>query len=352
MMKKFLLIFVFIIVAGAILGVLFFWNQVNMPASSSDEEFLFTVSEGEDVKEIAARLVELELVRSQFWFETYVYFDRSETEFITGTFGVRPNMDIREITSILTAGETAPDRWIQVTEGLTSKKIAKDLEVQGIISADDFIAAASVTDTREILPDNQYAVLRDKPSDQSLEGYLFPDSYRIFKDATAVDIIERMLNNLESKFTSQMREDAASGNMSVFEIITLASIIEKEVSIEWDDGGVLINNDHYIVAGIFYDRLNMGVALQSDATVNYVTDKGKLQPSFDDLEVDNPYNTYKYRGLPPGPISNPSLEAIKAAIYPEQTDYFYFLHRVNDDGSIVFSKTYDEHLENKAKYLQ
>ena len=150
-----------------------------------------------------------------------------------------------------------------------------------------------------------------------------------------------MLDNFEVKFTDQMKEDAKNGNMSIYEIVTLASIIEKEVRTE---------EDRKIVAGIFYDRLNNNVGLQSDATVNYVTGKQALQPSADDIEVDSPYNTYKYRGLPPGPISNPSLSAIKAAIYPEKSDYFYFLTK--QDGTTVFSKTYEEHLENKRKFLQ
>jgi len=352
MFKKVLFILIFVAISAALLCVLLFLNQVNLTVSSDDSETLFEIHAGEGVKEIAANLVSQNLVRSQFWFESYVYIDRSESEFVAGNYLLRPNMNIREVVRALTVGQTVAERWIKVEEGWTARKIASYLQNEGVMEANDFLQAAASTDSRVLIPEKQFSVLQDKPADQGLEGYLFPDSYRIYEDSNAADIIERMLDNFDDKFTDSMYEAARNGNMSIYEIITLASIIEKEVAIELDDDGVPANNDHYIVAGIFYDRMNTGVALQSDATVNYVTNKVESQPSLDDLEVDNPYNTYKYRGLPPGPICNPSLEAIKAVLYPEKTDYFYFLHRVNDDGSIVFSKTYDEHLENKAKYLQ
>ena len=341
MFKKVLFILIFVAIAAAILGVLLFWNQVNLTISSDDTETLFEVQTGEGVKEIGANLVKKELIRSQFWFETYIYVDRSEAEFVAGNYLLRPNMNIREVVSTLTVGQTIAERWITVTEGLTAREIADYLQTEGVLQASNFLQAAASTDSRVLVPDKQFSVLQDKPADQGLEGYLFPDTYRIYDESNAADIIERMLDNFDNKFTDSMYEAARNGNMSIYEIITLASIIEKEVRTD---------SDRKIAAGIFYDRMNNSVALQSDATVNYVTGKQALQPSLDDLEVDNPYNTYKYRGLPPGPISNPSLSSIMAALYPEKTEYFYFLTK--PDGTTVFSATYDEHLENKEKYLQ
>ena len=147
-----------------------------------------------------------------------------------------------------------------------------------------------------------------------------------------------------------MRRDAAARQMSIHQIVTLASIIEKEAKIEMAAGRPL-TDDHYIVAGVFYNRLQNNRPLESDATVNYATGGNRPQPTAGDLATDSPYNTYRHRGLPPGPIGNPSLEAIKAAIYPAKTDYFFFLHRIHDDNAIVFSATYEEHLANKARYL-
>ncbi|OGY89834.1 MAG: hypothetical protein A2927_01170 [Candidatus Komeilibacteria bacterium RIFCSPLOWO2_01_FULL_45_10] len=149
-----------------------------------------------------------------------------------------------------------------------------------------------------------------------------------------------MLDNFGAKLTQEMRVDIKNAGKSIFEVITLASIIEKEVRTE---------QDMKMVADIFNKRLEQGIALQSDATVNYVTGKGLVQPTAADIAVDNLYNTYKYRGLPPGPIANPGLKAIKAAIYPTPNQYYYFL--TTAEGEVIYSQTYQEHLKNKSVYL-
>ncbi len=340
MLKKILIIVLVLIVAGGVLGALYFWNQISWSVSDDETTTLFTVSEGDGVKAIAQELVADGLIRNQFWFESYVWLDRSEGDFIAGNYILSPSMSTREIVHALTSGDTTPETTITIIEGWTVADIAEYLAGTGIVSADDFVSAASTGDSRKIIPDRVYAFLADKPIDEGLEGFLFPDTYRVFNTATSADIIKKMLDNFDEKFTEDMYAAALQRGMSVYDIVTLASIIEKEVRSD---------EDRKIVAGIFYDRLDLGVPLQSDATVNYVTGKQALQPTAADLEAESPYNTYQYKGLPPGPISNPSLSALMAALYPEQSDYFYFLTK--PDGSTVFSKTYDEHLENKAKYL-
>jgi len=341
MFKKIVLIIIFSIIAAVVLGGLYFWNQISLPPSASDAEVIFAISKGQGVKEIAADLKERELIRSNFWFETYVFLDDSQSNFIAGSYLLKENMNIKEIVGVLTSGTTAGEKVITILEGWRVIEIADYLDEKGVVGKNDFVAAASVADSRNIIPNKIYDFLADKPDDMGLEGYLFPDTYRVYEDSTSAEIITKMLDNFEVKFTEQMKIDAQKGNVSIFEIITLASIIEKEVRTD---------DDRKIVAGIFYDRINLGVALQSDATVNYVTGKSELQPSASDLEVDNLYNTYKYRGLPPSPISNPSISAITAAIYPDKSDYFYFLNK--SDGTTIFSNTYEEHLANKEKYLK
>ncbi len=351
MSKKIILIIVFMLIGAALLAGLYFWNQVSLPAGSSDETVLYQITSGQGVKEIADNLEKQGLIRSAYWFEWYVYLEGSESDFIAGTYSLRPDMNMREVVSALKSGNTAAERSITILEGWTTEEIGEYLEQEGVVSKDSFVEGASLNDSRDIIPGKTYDFLADKPDGQGLEGYLFPDTYRIFETAETADIIERMLNNFGNKFTEQMALDAAASNMDIHQIVTLASIIENEVNIERKDGEP-INNDHYIVAGIFYNRLNNGIALESDATVNYVTKGDRPQPTAADLAAESPYNTYRNRGLPPGPIGNPSLEAIKAAVYPADTDYMYFLHRINDDGSIVFSRTFQEHVANKQKYLQ
>jgi len=146
---------------------------------------------------------------------------------------------------------------------------------------------------------------------------------------------------LENKMSADFLAEINRQKKTVHEILTLASILEKEVSTE---------NDRKIVADIFYKRLEIGMALQADSTVNYASGKSVPRASGKDLETDSPYNTYKYKGLPPGPICNPSLSAIKAAIYPAKNDYWYFL--TTPDGKVIYSKTHDEHVKAKAKYYR
>jgi UPF0755 protein len=341
MLKKLFLFVVMAAVLVAVIGGLYIWNEVNFPVSSSSQPATFTVAKDEGAKDIAIHLKDQGLIRNPTAFEIYAYAKRSQSGFSDGIYSLNKNMTIRDIFAVLVSSQTSPETSITLIEGWTAKDMTDYLAEQGIVSAEDFIAAASVHDSRSIITDKTYGFLSDRPAEAGLEGYLFPDTYRVFKTTTANQIVEKQLDNFGNKFTDQMKTDATSGNMTVYQIVTLASIIEKEVRTD---------ADRKIAAGIFYDRLNQGVALQSDATINYVTGRQSLQPNAEELNVDSLYNTYKYKGLPPGPICNPSLSSIMAAIYPEKSDYFYFLTK--PDGTTVFSKTYEEHLQNKQKYLQ
>jgi uncharacterized YceG family protein len=193
----------------------------------------------------------------------------------------------------------------------------------------------------------QFTFLKDKPNYYSLEGFLFPDTYRIYSDASIQDVIYKMLKNFDSKLTAQMRQDIASQGKTIYEIVIMASLIEKEAPIDYKD---VENRDAKIVSDIFWGRLKIGQALQSDATLSYLLKDNNPSHSASDLEIDSPYNSYKYKGLPPTPICNPGMRAIEAAIYPIKTDYNYFL--TSDDGKIYYAKTYEEHLQNKYKYLK
>jgi UPF0755 protein len=183
--------------------------------------------------------------------------------------------------------------------------------------------------------------LDDKPDYRGLEGYLFPDTYRIFKGSSPSEVLEKMLDNFDSKLTEEMRLEIERQGKTIYEIVTMASIVEKEVRSE---------ADMKIVAGIFWDRIKYGQPLQSCATLAYILGVNKKQYSLEDTKTDSLYNTYQNKGLPPGPIANPGLRALEATIYPEYTDYNYFLS--SSDGETIYSVTYDEHLRNKAIYLR
>jgi len=246
------------------------------------------------------------------------------------------------------------EKTVRMLEGWTNKDMAVYLESVGMWSEEEFLAAVG-SDQRGYVQKQKidfskwtkkYEWLPENIS--SLEGYLFPDTYRIFASSTPEELISRMLDNFDLKLTPEMEAEIDRQGQSLSEIISLASIIEKEAPISSAEGG---DKDAKLVSGVFWNRLEIGQALQSDATLSYLFDDNKPQHSGAELEVDSLYNSYKYPGLPPGPIGNPGLVAIKAAIDPTKTDYFYFL-TPTDSREVIYSRTYAEHLQNKYKYLQ
>lgn len=249
-----------------------------------------------------------------------------------------------------------PEDTIRILEGWTSRDIGQYFEENGRWQSEEFLEVAGFPqvdyrDNKKLppIPDFSlnYSFLADKPEYYGLEGYLFPDTYRVYASSTVTEVIEKMLANFDQKLTPKMRDDIKAQGKTIYDIVTLASIVEKEAPLNYRSGE---NRDARIIAGIFLNRLRIGQALQSDATLSYIYSDNKAAHSGEELEAGSPYNTYKYKGLPPGPICNPGILAIEAAIYPIKTDYNYFL--TTDNGDVVYARTYDDHLKNKYKYLK
>jgi UPF0755 protein len=219
--------------------------------------------------------------------------------------------------------------------------MAEYLEKENISPKAEFIASAKkpLTEWNFTFPKSEFIALL--PAEAGLEGFLFPDTYRIFQNASKEDVIEKMLNNFADKLTLEIQEEITKSGRSLYEVVTMAAIIQKEVR------GY---EDMRLVSGLFWDRIKNRQGLESCATLAYILGVDKPQYTLEDTKIDSPYNTYQNQGLPPGPICNPGLDALKAAVYPEYSEYNFFLNRP-DTGETVFSKTYDEHLRNKAKYL-
>lgn len=233
------------------------------------------------------------------------------------------------------------EKTLRVIEGWRNSDISAALVKNGLGTADEFIQAQKDYDL------SKFSFLADKPKSTDLEGYLYPDTYRVYASSTVSEIITKMLSNFDQKLTPKMRADIKAQGKTISEILTMASIIEKEAPISYAKGE---NQDAKIISGIFWRRIKSGQALQSCATLAYVIGVDKKQYSEADTKIDSPYNTYENRGLPPGPISNPGILAIEAAIYPTPSNYNYFLTPSNSK-SIIYATTYEEHLRNKAKYL-
>ena len=216
---------------------------------------------------------------------------------------------------------------VVIPEGYTIKQIAEKLSDEGICSVDEFNAALDPS-----LYD--YRFLKDLPDrENKLEGYLFPATYEMYPGMAAKDIVDMMLRSFDNVFTDEYYKRAEEVNVTVDEVVTMASIVERETN---DEG------ERAKVAGVFYNRINKGMKLESCATVQYILGENKAVLSVSDTKIQSPYNTYVNTGLPVGPIANPGADCIKAALYPEKTDALYFV--LGADGEHIFSKTYEEHL--------
>jgi UPF0755 protein len=248
-------------------------------------------------------------------------------------------MNLVALTSALTGAASAYSVVVTIPEGYTLKQIGEVLSDKLGIDPAEWERVTGVDSPIAHVVD----VTRDKPDSVDLEGYLFPDTYHFTKENTAEAIALEMIQTLKRRLLeNEVNAYMGDGDPYNFhELLTLASIIEREV---------MTDADRALVSDIFHKRLEIGMALQADSTVNYVTGGNDPSISLDDRDIDSPYNTYKHPGLPPGPISNPGIASIIAAVHPEPNDYWYFL--TTPEGEVIYATTYDEHLANKQKYLR
>lgn len=317
-------------------------NEVYRPHASFGGSKSVLINPGLGSRQIAELLKKEGVIRSKWIFVAYAALKGAASNLKPGDY-IFSQSSIAEILRDLERGGTN-EIAITIPEGWTLNDIAAYLDAEKIARKEDFFTLTDYRGLASIV--NKYDFLKDKPANRGLEGYLFPDTYRIFKDAKAEDIVKKMLDNFGQKLTPDLRTEILKQKKSIFEIVTMASMIEREV---------ISDEDRAIVSGVLWKRLENNIGLQVDATVNYIkqqtTNNKQLTTkiSIDDTKIDSLYNTYKYRGLPYGPISNPGISAIKAAIYPKSSPYFYYLSA--SDGETIFSKTLEEHNTAKRKYL-
>ena len=340
--KKILIVLLFLaVVAFGAYGN--YKSGINSSVGETEELVTFEINPGEGVKKIGANLIAEDLIESDFFFETYIWRTENETKLQAGIYELNKGLSIIEIVDKLIAGEIlSQEENIKILEGWKIIDMEEYFVKNNILGESDFSkqVSAPVSDWSFTFAKPSY--LEDVPFGVDLEGYIFPDTYRIFVGASAEDIIEKTLDNFDNKLDQELRDEIKSQGKSIHEIITLASIIEKEVASE---------DDMAIVSGLLYKRMEIGMRLEVDASVNYASGKSDPSVTYADLQIDSPYNTYKYDGLPPGPICSPGLQAIKAAIYPKESPYLFYLNR-QDTGETIFSKNFDEHIRNKNKYLK
>ena len=316
-------------------------GDIQTPASSDSTATVFTINPGETAATIAPRLQREGLVSDGQLFLYVVRYRGVDAQLEAGEYELRPDMTMDEIIDTLQHGRLQ-DVSITIPEGRRAEEVAALLEEQGLVDSEVFLALVRSGS-------DGYDFLSDRPAEApvSLEGFLFPETYRIPRDYDAAQILDLLLGTFGDRFTPEMVQAAAQNGMTIYQVVTLASIVEREA---------VVAEERPIIADVYLNRLEQGMYLQSDPTVQYAlgyqeesAQWWKIPMSLEvDMQVDSPYNTYLYAGLPPGPICSPGLASIQAVLEPADTSYLFFFSKF--DGSHAFAETYEEHLQNQELY--
>jgi UPF0755 protein len=306
------------------------------PSEGMGSGSLFTVEKGDNAQDIAKSLENRHLIRSAIAFRLLARFERSGSALKAGTYRIEPGMGAKRILEELVSGKQALCK-VTVPEGYTLSQLAALLDREGVVKRDAFLAAARSP--------SLLAELRIPAS--SAEGYLFPDTYFFPADYPAEPVLRSMVDIFRERLAS-IPESAALSPAELHERLILASIVEREYKIPAEAA---------LMASVFFNRLKIRMALQSCATVVYVITErlGKPHPEVildRDLKLEDPYNTYLHRGLPPGPISNPGMTSLKAVFYPATSRYLYFRLVNADAGTHHFSETLEEHIDSRTLFIK
>lgn len=313
-----------------LLAVIFVYTMVQPVSALPGNSVTVTVKPGMTASEIGTLLYQQGLIKNVTLFRGILHAKGLQNSLQAGEYSLSSAMNIQTIIGMLAKGEVAY-REITIPEGLTIDEIAKLLEEKNLAVAAAFSAAA-----KDYLP---YDYIQPSPiANYKPEGFLFPDTYRIPRGMKEKDLLQTMTFQFDSLFTPVMRVRAQEMGLSVKDMVILASLIEKEARYA---------DERPIIARVFMNRLKAGMPLQSCATIQYILGYPKPELTIKDTEIPSPYNTYQNMGLPPGPIANPGMASIQAALFPADTDYLYFV--ADKTGKHHFSKTYDEHLANIEK---
>ncbi len=298
-----------------------------------------TIPTGASTAQIAQLLEEKDVIRSAKAFRRFVREEGVDGRLQAGSFVVLPSMSVAEVARALTGG-SAQEAIVTIPEGLTVAEIDALLAEKGLTAAGELTACARTCDFSSFtfLPDASGLAQRGG----ALEGYLYPDTY--FVVATDFDVkafLDRLLTTFRTRVVEGRDAEIRASGRSLHDVVIMASLIEKETR---------TNDERPVVSGILWKRLDEGIGLGVDAAVRYILEKPTAPLTRQDLDVDSPYNLRRYRGLTPGPIANAGMRSIDAALRPQESPYYYYLHGI--DGVIRYARTNDEHNANKARYLR
>ncbi|MDZ7728242.1 MAG: endolytic transglycosylase MltG [Dehalococcoidia bacterium] len=311
----------------------------------------YEVTEGAGASDIGDDLETLGVIRSSRQFAVLIRLLGVGDELSAGEHLLSPGMSTPAVVQRLLVPEEVPVRRVTFPEGIRIEEMAAIAAEAGFGSEEEFLAAVD----NAVLPSGLAENLPPEgtlPEGQRLQGYLFPDTYILPESAPMEDLVARMIDNMDERFTQELRDAAASEGLNTHEALTLASIVEREA---------VLDEERPVIAGVFYNRIRANDLIGADPTVQFAI---SLEPgnvdehgywkeglTVEDLDNPSPYNTRRNPGIPPGPIANPGLASIEAVAFPEATDYYYFVaNAVEGDGSHVFAETESEHLSNIAQY--
>lgn len=319
---------------------------VRLESSRGAEPVYVTVKAGDTASDIGMRLQDAGIIESAGSFKLLAQMTGASRTLAAGEYEFEQGTSTLDALTRIRDGLTAA-RVVTIPEGMRIEQVAALLEERGVVKASDFLVAANGIATSGTQVDAD--LLSSRPSATTLEGYIFPATYSFSRSVTAQEVVLTMVKALGDRFTNALRADARAQGLTVHQVLTLASIVERED---------VIPEERPLIASVYRNRIAQGMPLQADPTVQYaVTARPgnvdqfgywKKVLSLQDLQFDSSYNTYLKGGMPPGPIANPGLESILAVIHPAQTDYLFFVAR--NDGSHAFAATFEEHQRNVAQY--
>lgn len=315
---------VLVVILVIVVGVVYIWP-------TPQQDVTVTIKPGSSSAEIAAVLADNGVVKNAVLFKLFIAREKAGEKLQAGQYNLRTGMSFEEALKALLDGPDVKYYKITTPEGLTLDQTADTVAAKSPIKKKDFLAAADKSKYN-------FSFLKDVPGD-SLEGFLFPKTYTISDKTTAEDLVKMMLKQFQIETSVLDMSFAEKRGLTIYQVVIIASIIEKEVKLP---------QERSLVAAVIYNRLDKGMYLQMCATVEYALPEHKESLSYQDLEVESPYNTYKYPGLPPGPIASPGLASMEAALKPAPVDYLYYV-LTGEDGSHTFTNSYDEFSKIKAE---
>lgn len=346
-MKKYCNIYKFVIIFLVVLIILTCGSYKIGTSSVSKDSFevKITIPKESTYLSISNLLKENNLIRSESFYKIYIKIFKPNN-LKAGIYTLNRNMNVKEIVDTLEGNVKSEEITITIPEGKHIEEVAEIISSKINMSKEDILLYWQNEEVLNSLIDKYWFltdVIKKEGIRYSLEGYFFLDTYSILKESKIEDITYKMLDKMD-EVLSKYKEEISNSKFNVHEILTLASIVEHEA---------ILDSDRPMIAGVFINRLDKSMKLQSCATVGYAINEWKLSYDYSDLQTDSPYNTYFYEGLPIGPGNMPGELSIEAVLRPTKHDYYYFLANVNDKDSkkTYYSKTYSEHRQKCVKYL-